>query len=274
MEENESETLIIKNYNKQDKISPIQIIDKNIIDKYLCCCCDSKYDLTIDEYNKFEKLKNETIILYDESNQEHEKSLNELLDHGKDIISKNDIKEEKDYWKILGFQSHNPRTDFRAGGIYSVLFMNYFMRNNNNEVKEMIKLNYFSFGVVSIRITFLVRLYLFLSKKEEVKNQQLTNKIEGCSRKQLKAFVNVLSEDNLILLDILSYILIFIKQKYMKEMDENKKELNFLLIDPIIYLGIKCLGKALNEVSGQRNESLIALMKNEFNKEIPNKIKI
>ena len=37
MEENESETLIIKNYNKQDKISPIQIIDKNIIDKYLCC---------------------------------------------------------------------------------------------------------------------------------------------------------------------------------------------------------------------------------------------
>ena len=57
-------------------------------------------------------------------------------------------------------------------------------------------------------------------------------------------------------------------------MDENKKELNFLLIDPIIYLGIKCLGKALNEVSGQRNESLIALMKNEFNKEIPNKIKI
>ncbi len=148
------------------------------------------------------------------------------------------------------------------------------MRNNNNEVKEMIKLNYFSFGVVSIRITFLVRLYLFLSKKEEVKNQQLTNKIEGCTRKQLKAFVNVLSEDNLILLDILSYILIFIKQKYMKEMDENKKELNFLLIDPIIYLGIKCLGKALNEVSGQRNESLIALMKNEFNKEIPKKIKI
>ena len=274
MEENESETLIIKNYNKQDKISPIQIIDKNIIDKYLCCCCDSKYDLTIDEYNKFEKLKNETIILYDESNQEHEKSLNELLDHGKDIISKNDIKEEKDYWKILGFQSHNPRTDFRAGGIYSVLFMNYFMRNYNNEVKEMIKLNYFSFGVVCIRITFLVRLYLFLSKKEEVKNQQLTNKIEGCSRKELKAFVYYLSNDNIILLDILSSILIFIKQKYIQEMDENKKELNFLLIDPIIYLGIKCLGKALNNSSKKRNDSLVDLMQNEFNKEIENKLKI
>ena len=274
MEENECETLIVKNTNQQDNISPIQVIDKSIIDKYLCCCCDSKYDLTIGEYNKFEKLKNETIISYDESNKEHEKCFNELLENGKDIISNDDIKEEKDYWRILGFQSHNPRTDFRAGGIYSVLFMNYFMRNNNNEVKEMIKLNYFSFGVVCIRITFLVRLYLFLSKKDEVKNQQLTNKIEGCSRKQLKAFVNVLSEDNLILLDILSYILIFIKQKYMKEMDENKKELNFLLIDPIIYLGIKCLGKALNEVSGQKNESLIALMKNEFNQEIPNKIKI
>ena len=274
MEENESETLIIKNYNKQDKISPIQIIDKNIIDKYLCCCCDSKYDLTIDEYNKFEKLKNETIILYDESNQEHEKSLNELLDHGKDIISKNDIKEEKDYWKILGFQSHNPRTDFRAGGIYSVLFMNYFMRNYNNEVKEMIKLNYFSFGVVCIRITFLVRLFLFLSKKEEVKNQQLTNKIEGCSRKELKAFVYYLSNDNIILLDILSSILIFIKQKYIQEMDENKKELNFLLIDPIIYLGIKCLGKALNNSSKKRNDSLVDLMQNEFNKENQNKLKI
>ncbi len=87
------------------------------------------------------KIKNESIILYDELNQEHEKSLNELLDHGKDINLKKDIKEEKDYWKILDFQSYNPRTDFRAGGIYSFLFMNYFMRNYNNEVKEMIKLN-------------------------------------------------------------------------------------------------------------------------------------
>ena len=272
--ESESEALIVKNNNQQDKISPIQIIDKNIIDKYLCCCCDSKYDLTIEEYNLFEKLKNETIISFDESNKEHEKSLNELLENGKDIISNEEIKEDYEYWRILGFQSNNPRTDFRAGGIYSVLFMNYFIRNNNIEVKEMIKLKYFSFGVVCIRITFLVRLFLFLSKKEDVKNQQLTNKIEGCSRKELKAFVYYLSNDNIILLDILSSILIFIKQKYIKEMDENKKELNFLLIDPIIYLGIKCLGKALNNSSKKRNDSLVDLMQNEFNKENQNKLKI
>ena len=152
--------------------------------------------------------------------------------------------------------------------------MNYFMRNYNNEVKEMIKLNYFSFGVVCIRITFLVRLFLFLSKKQDIKNQQLTNKIEGCSRKELKAFVYYLSNDNIILLDILSSILIFIKQKYIQEMDENKKELNFLLIDPIIYLGIKCLGKALNNSSKKRNDSLVDLMQNEFNKENQNKLKI
>ena len=268
--DNECETLIIKDNEGLNKISPIQIIEKSLLDKYLCCCCDSAYDLTIKEYNLFEKLKNETIILYDETNKEHEQNLNELLEHGKEIYENyTDI----EIWKKLGFQSNNPRTDFRAGGIYSV-FMNYFMRNFNSEIQQILKLNYFSFGLVCIKLTFLVRLFLFLSNNSEIKNQQITNKINGCSRKQLKSFTKLLCNDNIIFLDILSYLLIFIKQKFMIEMDDEKKELNVLLIDPIINIGISCLGKALNNILEKKNESIIYFLQIEFKKQFPNKIKI
>ena len=269
--DNECETLIIKDNEGLNKISPIQIIEKSLLDKYLCCCCDSAYDLTIKEYNLFEKLKNETIILYDETNKEHEQNLNELLEHGKEIYENyTDI----EIWKKLGFQSNNPRTDFRAGGIYSVLFMNYFMRNFNSEIQQILKLNYFSFGLVCIKLTFLVRLFLFLSNNSEIKNQQITNKINGCSRKQLNSFTKLLCNDNIIFLDILSYLLIFIKQKFMIEMDDEKKELNVLLIDPIINIGISCLGKALNNILEKKNESIIYFLQIEFKKQFPNKIKI
>jgi hypothetical protein len=59
----------------------------------------------------------------------------------------------------------------------------------------------------------------------------------------------------------------------MIEMEEKKKELNFLLIDPITNIGISCLGKALNNRTAQKNESLINLLQIEFKKEYPNKIK-
>ena len=273
MNDNESETLVVKGSEDLNKISPTQIIEKSAFDKYLCCCCDSAYDLTIKEYNLFEKLKKETIILYDETNNEHEKSLNELFEHGTELFKNENINEDE-IWRRLGFQNNNPRTDFRAGGIYSVFFMNYFMRNFNSEVIEILKLKYFSFAVVCIRITFLVRLFLFLSKKSEIKKQQISNKISGCSRKQLKTFSKLLCNDNIIFLDILSYILIFVKQKFMIEMEEKKKELNFLLIDPITNIGISCLGNALNNSTAQKNESLINLLQIEFKKEYPNKIKI
>lgn len=272
MNDNEYETLVVKGSKDLNKISQVQIIEKSFFDKYLCCCCDSAYDLTMKEYNLFEKLKEETIILYDETNKEHEKSLNELLEHGKELFKNENINEDE-IWKRLGFQSNNPRTDFRGGGIYSVFFINYFIRNFNSEVIEILKLKYFSFGVICIRITFLVRLFLFLSKKSEIKKQQITNKISGCSRKELKSFSKLLCNDNIIFLDILSYILIFVKKKFMIEMEENKKELNFLLIDPITNIGISCLGKALNKSLG-KNESFLNLLEFEFKKEYPIKLKI
>ena len=119
MNDNEIETLVLKGSEDLNKISPTQIIEKSAFDKYLCCCCDSAYDLTIKEYNLFEKLKKETIILYDETNNEHEKSLNELFEHGTELFKNENINEDE-IWRRLGFQNNNPRTDFRAGGIYSV----------------------------------------------------------------------------------------------------------------------------------------------------------
>jgi hypothetical protein len=88
----------------------------------LCKLCSFNSDLTKKEYRKFNSLKKECIELYDSNNAEHERILNNLLDKHKS-------------WKKLGFQTENPRTDFRAGGIFSLKFMHYFSVMHNDVLK-------------------------------------------------------------------------------------------------------------------------------------------
>ena len=54
------------------------------------------------------------------------KSLGEVL-MGPEHIFQPDLKDDK--WKKYGFQSKNPRTDFRGAGILGVLNLTYFAKN-------------------------------------------------------------------------------------------------------------------------------------------------
>ena len=262
--------LIINNF-ENNNIKYEQILPKELKEKFCCCCVD--YNITQNEFNSYSKLKMETNIPYDENNSEHEKTLSSFYDSSKniykDLIEFDSIKEEEK-WKIFGFQSTNPRTDFRGAGIYSLKFMNYFVNHFEEDAKFLFNQTYFLFAVVCIRLTFLLRLNLYLFPKNEIKVQQLTNKIKGCSRKELKNFCRSLEKDEYIFLDILSYCLIFIKTKFFRDIKNEQKEKNFLLIDPILNFSILVVNITLNE--NNNRENLIDELKNNLNKNLNIKI--
>ena len=65
---------------------------------------------------------------------------------------------------------------------------------------------------------------------------QLNNqKLKKISIFQFKNFIKKLNQDENYVYDLLSKCLIKIKENYIKEFDSTKNEMNFLIIDPIIY---------------------------------------
>ena len=61
-----------------------------------------------------------------------------------------------------------------------------------------------------------------------------TNRIKRMTIKQFKYFTRNLQADENYLYDILAKCLINVKKEYLRQYTENKRELNFLLIEPII----------------------------------------
>ena len=166
MEEKESskEKLIVNNKQVRNNfVSEEQIIEKSPEEKILCCCIN--YDLTISEYKSFNILKKKVISSYNPQNEEHEKLLQELLNKAKNILNNNnnniseitqittnensiDNKEDEKIWRKIGFQTGQPRNDFRAGGIYSLELMLYFI---NKYEKDFFS---FSFSIFISLINF------------------------------------------------------------------------------------------------------------------------
>ncbi len=154
-------------------------------------CCEkflknillSNYDLTKIEYKKYNLLRRECLLLYEENNLNHEKLLKDLFDNFLEIAKEKFSNLNSLSWKVLGFQGDNPRTDFRAGGFYSLKLMHYFIFKYSNDCYEMIKLEYFLFAVVAIRLTYLLKLFLNLVKDEELENSLKSHKMKSCTRR-------------------------------------------------------------------------------------------
>ena len=290
MEEKESsKEQLIEQINITNKVrnnirSPIQIIEKAIDEKLLCCCLD--YDLTISEYKSFIDLKKKVIPEYDDKNQNHELSLQALFSKTKEILLKN-IEKDKDkdkdkettsdlisnatittkessnnnanldeqtkIWRKIGFQTGNPRTDFRAGGIFSLDLMNYFVNNHETEYINIINEDYFTFALVCIRLSYLIRIYLFLLSSEEIKINLKYQKNIIASRKELKNFCSYLYDNNYLLFDIGCICLQFIYQNFLEKKKVGNKEKNYFIIDPIILSSIQCLKSTLNNASVNGN---------------------
>ena len=284
MEERENpKEKLIKKENKMNNVrnnlrSPEQILEKAIEEQFLCCCID--YDLTISEYKTYIDLKKKVIPSYDPQNLIHENSLSQLFSKSKNIIFKDkessdlisngtlstknstNIEDEAIIWRKVGFQTGNPRTDFRAGGIFSLDLMNYFVNNYEKEYINMINEDYFPFALVCIRLSYLLRIYLFLLSSEEIRINLKYQKNILSTRKELKYFCYFLDDNNNLLFDIACIGLRFIYQKYMGKKKIGNKEVNYLIIDPIIISSIKCLKNTLNSLN--INDDFISKLKKSY----------
>ena len=284
MDEKESPTeKLIEQFNIQNKLpnslkSSEQILEKSLEEKLLCCCLD--YDLTISEYKSFVELKKKVIPSYDNNNPIHENSLLQLFSKTKKIIfnnqespdlissittssinSSNNMNHEKTIWRKIGFQTDNPRTDFRAGGIFSLDVMNYFSNNYEKEYINMINEDYFTFALVCIRLSHLIRIYLYLLYSEDIKINLKIKKNIFATRKEIKNFCYFLSNNTNLLFEIVSIGLKYIYQKFLEQKKTVNKEINYLLIDPIIVSSIQCLKNTLNNASIQDNDFISQLKK-------------
>ena len=284
------------NINEENnKKSKEQIINKSC-DKdyfeYLFFCCYN-YDVSQKQYNNHLALSKKCLISYDKDNQNHEKLLFEFFTNIKELIPEeegyemmedtnpntlnniienenNDLDKKnsliKNISKKIGFQSDNPRTDFRSGGLYSLEFMNYFVTNYKIESKNILSNKYFLFAVVCINLCYKLCLILHLTDKDTIKNDLLRYKLKGCSRKQIKNFCEHLEKENEndLMLIIMSLCLSFAFIQFTNSFDNSKKNESLLNINIIIDNTLEIFRKTLTDL--KKNENLINKLKSELDK--------
>lgn len=278
--ENSKEKLIenteIKNQVRNNVLSGQQILPKDSLEN-LCCCCIN-YDLTVSEFKSFIFLKKKVIPSYSEENPEHENTLKDLLNRTKELLNddnnqseiteitteKENINEnEKDekLWRKIGFQTKEPRNDFRAGGIYSLDLMIYFIKNYEKDYINIINEDYFTFALTCIRVSYLIRSYLYLLTDEEINLNIKFQRGVLANRKQLKYFCYFLFDNENLLNDICCICLLSVFQKF-KEKKTNQKEINYLIIEPIIQNSVECLKNSLDDA--RLNEDFISHLKEYY----------
>ena len=159
--------------------------------------------------------------------------------------------------KKVGFQNNNPSSDFRAGGLCSLEFMNYFAVHHKVELKEILKEKYFSFVLTCINLSFRFRLVLYLTNIINIEATLKAYYLKGFTRKQIKHFSEQLENEsqtqNDFIYSLLSECLIFVFKKYCKEFELDKKDENFVKINSINKLVINYFGETLNCVSKDEN---------------------
>lgn len=261
--------------------------------EYFCCCCIN-YDITQRQYDIHSELSKKCIIPYDKENQEHEKLLLDFFTNIKELIPKEDeegyieMNDEneistniskdnelnkdklliKKLSKKIGFQGNDPSTDFRAGGLYSLEFMNFFINNYKNKTKEYLKEQYFPFALICISLCYKIYLILHLTSDKEEKIQSDLNreKIKGCSRKEMQNFCEHLEKDNEddLLFLIMSQCLSFIFCIFKKRLDITQANENLLNINPAIDSSLNHFRKTLRNI--KKNDDLIGKFYHELEK--------
>ena len=75
-------------------------------------------------------------------------------------------------WTEFGFQSKNPRTDFRGGGLLSLLCLVYFAKEHTDQFQIMkqsyIEKEDFFLAISSINLTSFMMSYLYMNENVNV----------------------------------------------------------------------------------------------------------
>ena len=173
----------------------------------------SKNQLTKWEYSWYQQFVEEGID-YNEDNEQHEDELRKLWNIAFNHKETPSNLKSKD-WKTIGFQSENPRTDFRGGGIISLHWLIYFFTNYRNNKNEILDKNedYFFLSISAINLCF--ALLKMLKFKELNGPKQL--KTHECTNTQFKNFMGLFSQDKTTFYELHSHLLILLEANWQKE---------------------------------------------------------
>ena len=242
-------------YSQQIEIPAFILSQGNCIEKcnLLYClfsCCLDKNNLVkrinAQELLVYYKIKNDYIENYSDKNNNHENSLKFLFlkclkcDLNSSLISDN--------WKKLGFESNNPRNEFGNGGYMCLLFLIYFMEQDdivaniyNNNTNNIIN-NGFKLAKICRELCIYVKLALGFIDKNEKNNESIGKDIKYINVKQFK---------NLI-------------RNYYTEENEN------YLFEIMCHIVDMCFNEIKTNINNNYNDEEI--LKNIFNKEFYNEL--
>eukprot|EP00347_Sterkiella_histriomuscorum_P005080 403357976 len=106
----------------------------------LCLCCFNNNQLTNKEIERYVKFQHKMIHSYNQLDKDHEKYLADLY-----LLIFGDEKEglpkrlETKKWREIGFQTKNPRNDFKNGGILALHSLRYFVKKYPDIFQEMLR---------------------------------------------------------------------------------------------------------------------------------------
>ena len=228
----------------------------------ICCCgwwlnSRSRIDhITADSLEVYYTFKKVNAFDYMENNIEHEKSLKYFYLNVLECDLTNDLTNEK--WKEIGFETSNPRSEFKSGGYFSLLFMIYFVK----QYKEMynIFLKKINFVFCSLCISYYIKLALDLTiNEQEYDNIRKRLKIKEITIMQFINLTERLKADQNYVFEIASKILLEAKSELINSTHVNEKifqEVTKNVFNQIFYMELSVDGGTTDIISAGSTSSM------------------
>ena len=177
------------------------------------------------------KMKSSYISDYNQGNSEHEKSLSFLYLSALKCEYKDNL--ISDEWKTIGFETNNPRNEFKEGGYFSLLFITYFIKRYREEYQLIVNENNNNpnnkFNVVqcSIAVCFYAKLALDIidNNGDEYRNRL---EIKVISINQFLNLTFFQSRDQNYLFDIIANVVLNSRERVSNI--QNTSQTNFNLL--------------------------------------------
>lgn len=110
----------------------------------------------------YQRFRDELVVPYEESNPTHETLLKELF---QTVFTTEQIDADlkSPLWKDIGFQSTNPRTDFRGAGLLGLQSLRFFTLTCPADFAQMRKCPDFFIAISCFNVTHHLIVYLYMN---------------------------------------------------------------------------------------------------------------
>ena len=203
---------------------------------------------------------------YDETNARHEEVLRTLFERVLDEEARAgaDERMKTHRWTEVGFQSANPRTDFRGGGLLGLLCILYLATECKDQFelvkKSGLEKEDFFLAIASINLTSYMQSYLYMNEGVNVPSSHTRVR---ATRSHFKTFceVNAQTKKAFFVLHSLAFMYMFTLWRKMVDQNTNSK------LPPMFNLAIDGTMDAIHRVLDGRNVENLTDLRNKFEAE-------